>query len=76
MQNAQFLLGRVISWVFGGFREAQAAILVMDVEEQRAILQPLLPPAHQRDVLRVARDFWTRGRKRKCVNASNIKIAR
>lgn len=51
VQDAKLLLGRIISWVFGRFREVQAAVLVVDVEEQCAILQPLLPPAHQRDVL-------------------------
>lgn len=35
-------------------RQVGGPVLVVDVEEQRAILQPLLPPAHQWDVIRVA----------------------
>lgn len=50
VQDAELLPGRIISWVLGWLREARAAVLVVDVEEQGAIFQPLLPPAHQRDV--------------------------
>lgn len=46
VQDAELLLRRIIGWVFCGFREVKAAILVVDVEEQSAVLQPLLPPAH------------------------------
>lgn len=51
VQDAELLLRRIVGRVFGRFREVHAAVLVVDVEEQSAILQPLLPPAHQRDVL-------------------------
>lgn len=33
----------------------------MDVKKQSTILQPLLPPAHQRDVLRIPWDLWGGG---------------
>lgn len=51
VQDAQLLLCRVVGGVFSGFWEVQAAVLVVDVEQKSAVLQPLLPPAHQRDVL-------------------------
>lgn len=57
MQDAQLLLCRVFGGVFGGFRETQAAVLVMDVEEQSSVFQPLLLPAYKRDVLGVAGDL-------------------
>lgn len=38
-------------------REAWGPVLVVDVKKQSAIFQPLLPPAHQRDVLRVPWDL-------------------
>lgn len=50
VQDTKLLLGRIIGWVFSRVGKVQAAVLVVDVEEQCAIFQPLLPPAHQRDV--------------------------
>lgn len=51
VQDTQLLLRGIVGRVFGRFWDVQAAVLVVDVEEQSSILQPLLPPAHQRDVL-------------------------
>lgn len=60
VQDTKLLLGRIIGWVFSRVGKVQAAVLVVDVEEQCAIFQPLLPPAHQRDVFWIARNLYKR----------------
>lgn len=59
VEDPQFLLCRLGLGLICGVKAGQVGgpVLVVDVEEQRAILQPLLPPAHQWDVIRVARDL-------------------
>lgn len=59
VQDPQLLFCWLMLGFFGWFlsRETWGTILVMDVKKQRAILQPLLPPAHQRDVLCVPWDL-------------------
>lgn len=68
VQDPELLLCRIVGWVFSWFWKAEAAVLVVDVEEQSAILKPLLPPAHQRDVFWITRYLcqikkgtWMRG---------------
>lgn len=54
VQNAQFLLCcSVTRWVFRSVHACSIliAVLMVDVEKQCPILQPLLPPAHQSYVL-------------------------
>lgn len=63
VQDAKLLLGRIIGWVFSWVGKVQATILVVDVEEQCAIFQPLLLPAHQRDVFRITRNLYKRKTK-------------
>lgn len=59
VEDPQLLLCRLGLGLIRGVeaRQVGGPILVVDVEEQRAILQPLLPPAHQWDVVCVARDL-------------------
>lgn len=73
VEDPQLLLCRLSLGLLGGVEAGQVGgpVLVVDVEEQSAVLQPLLPPAHQRDVIRVPRDLckskagqgemWSRG---------------
>lgn len=59
VEDPQLFLCRLSLGLLSGVKAGQVGgpVLVVDVEEQGAILQPLLPPAHQRDVIRVPRDL-------------------
>ncbi len=62
VQDTKLFLGGVTSGISGGRRARQflTTVLMVDVEEQSAIFQPLLPPANQGDVFRVPRDLCNR----------------
>lgn len=70
VEDPQLLFCRLSLGLVCGVKAGQVGgpVLVVDVEQQRAVLQPLLPPAHQWDVVRVARDLC----KSKASHAGNV----
>lgn len=75
VQDTELLLSCLASGVVRGSqaRKVLTAVLVVNVEEQSAILQPLLSPSYQGNVLRVPRNLCT---KKKIKKINQIQVSR